>query len=175
MLIQNSVMATTAVTVIGILGLYYWLVYRFGILKSKAEKTSPLNVNYPNGNADVIPRHITKTAAAPMVLPPAVESTSLAEPEEIDDSGFEIIAAEDMTLLKEAERVVDKIQDCINHIATDPPNPEEVSSKIKAVIQPYCFFQETEYYDSINTYIALSVERDCGIKLTPQEVQACWN
>ena len=81
----------------------------------------------------------------------------------------------DSLLLKEAEKVVDQIQDTVVHIASNPPNPEEVTTKIKAIISPYKLFLETEYYDSINTYIALTLERDCGIILSHEQLQSLWN
>src|ERR1039457_4201786 len=51
--------------------------------------------------------------------------------------GWEFSDDNDNLLLKEAEKVVEEIQGTINHIASNPPNPEEVSSKINAIVKQY--------------------------------------
>ncbi|GEP94504.1 hypothetical protein CCY01nite_07640 [Chitinophaga cymbidii] len=165
-------MEAALVIVIGLLVIYYWFLYRKGILKPQNIKTvlaesTPLHT-------DIIPRmQQAQQTVPPMSLPPAADHVLISEPE--DETGLEILEDEDTILLKEAENIVDKIQDTINHIASQPPNPEEVSTKIRSIVQPYQLLLDTEYFDSINTYIALSVERDCGIKLTTEEIQSLWN
>jgi hypothetical protein len=169
--IQISMYEIAVVAAVGALGLYYWWLHRAGVLKfSKAHLPEE-----PFISDDIIPRQPLTQATTGMVLPPAVETEQEYEQDTIDESGFEMIEDDEQTLLKEAEKVVDKIQDTINHIASAPPNPEEIHSKIKSIVTPYRFLLETEYYESINTYIALSVERDCGIALTPSELASLWN
>ncbi|SIO53792.1 hypothetical protein [Chitinophaga niabensis] len=169
--IELSAVESILILVVCVLG-YYWFLYKKGAFAPKEVPVSSMEniLEVP----DLIPRELlTEGNRSLMSLPP--HSESLKEYEEIDDSGFEILEDENMALLKEAEIVVDRIQDTLNNIASNPPNPEEVSSKIRAIISPYQIFLETEYFDSINTYIALSVERDCGIKLTKTELQSLWN
>src|SRR6185312_10108916 len=43
-----------------------------------------------------------------------------------EESSLEMLDDDDHILVKEAEKVVEQIQDQINHIASNPPNPEEV-------------------------------------------------
>lgn len=170
--IHVSVYEMAAVALLGVLGLYYWWLHRAGVLKlSKAHLPEE-----HFSSDDIIPRQALMQAAKDgMMLPPPVETEHEYEPDIIDESGFEMVEDDQQTLLKEAEKVVDNIQDAINHIASAPPNPEEVHSKIKSIVTPYRFLLETEYYESINTYIALSVERDCGMVLTPSELATLWN
>jgi hypothetical protein len=174
MFTQVSAIEATVIIAVSVLGIYYLLLYRSGILKPKnATVASAENIV---DNSDIIPRQSVKEAtSAKMTLPPAIASLPIPEVEEIDESGFEMLDDKDSALLKEAERIVDKIQDSIDHIASNPPNLEEVTSKIRAIISPYKLLLETEYYDSINTYIALATERDCGIKFSPDELKSLWN
>lgn len=91
------------------------------------------------------------------------------------DGKFLPVEDEESALLKAAEIVVEKVQDVISHIASDPPNLEEVTSKIKAIVNPYTIFRDTEYFDALNSFIAISVERDCGISLTKEQLLALWD
>lgn len=174
---QVSAIETALIVAAGGLVVYYWVLYRSGILKP-----NDIKVPSPKGqinNIDIIPRLVlSEGESSKMILPPTIPSTPVIE-EELeaeDQSQLEFLDDDEgSVLLKEAEKVVDKIQDTINHIASNPPNPEEVTSKIQSVVSSYKLLMETEYYDSINTYIALAVERDCGIKLSPEELQTLWN
>ncbi len=78
------------------------------------------------------------------------------------------------TLLKEAERVVEEIQYVVNNIASHPANPEEVFTKIRAIVSRYRLFLETEYYDAINNFIVVTVERDCDLTLSEEDLTALW-
>lgn len=91
------------------------------------------------------------------------------------EAKFEPIDDRETVLLKAAEIVVEKVQDVITHIASNPPNPEEVTTKIKSIVSPYGIFQGTEYFDAINSFIAISVERDCNIQLKKEDLLALWN
>lgn len=154
--------------------LYFWILRRLGFIKTK---TTPSMANVPSAVAavDIIPKQsFLMGQASSMTLPP--EATSIPVSELDEDENFEFLDDDkENLLLREAEKVIDKVQDEINHIASNPPNPEEVSSKIRAVISPLQLFNDTEYYGAINAYIALAVERDLGITLSSEEVKALWN
>jgi hypothetical protein len=87
---------------------------------------------------------------------------------------FESVDDHETLLLKAAEVVVEKIQDIVNHIASTPPNVEEVFSKIRAIVHPYTIFHNTEYFDAINSFIAITIERDCSIQFTKQQLLDIW-
>lgn len=86
---------------------------------------------------------------------------------EFDDDG-------EITLLKEAERVVAEIQFIVDGIESHPANPDEVFTKIRAVVSDFSFFEGTEYYDAINSFIAVTVQRDCDLALTEEDLKALW-
>jgi len=94
---------------------------------------------------------------------------------EEDPNTMERIEDNDTILGREAEMVVEEIQETINHIATNPPNPEEVFTKISAIVRVYRIFQNTEYFEPINRFIALTVKRDCHLEWTEPELLALWN
>jgi hypothetical protein len=112
----------------------------------------------------------------------------IARPVEVDEAGVEILLErqpeeestlemlddDDSILIKEAEKVIEQIQDQISHIASSPPNPEEAFTKIRAIVRQYRIFENTEYFDPINRFIALAVNRDCHIQWTEQELLALW-
>lgn len=77
-------------------------------------------------------------------------------------------------LMKEAEDTVEKIQNVLDTISSYPPNPEEVFSKIKAVVSPQKIFLDTEYYEAINHFILVAVKRDAKIEFTEREMASLW-
>ena len=91
-----------------------------------------------------------------------------------DEDTLEMLEDDDYILVKEAEKVVEQIQVEINHIASNPPNPEEVFSKINAIVRQYRIFENTEYFEPINRFVALAVQRDCNIQWTEQQILALW-
>jgi hypothetical protein len=98
-------------------------------------------------------------------LPPLVDA----------DSPYLEVEQTQLTLLKEAENVVEQIQGVLNHnIASYPANPDEVFSKIRAIVSEYSFFFDTEYYDAINSFIALAVHRDCDLQVTEDDLKTLW-
>lgn len=106
-------------------------------------------------------------------FPEQTEYAVEIEPEDWND--IELTHVDEVSfLLREADYVVERIQDTLAQIASNPPNPEEVFSKVRSIVQPYRIFFDTEYYDSINAYISLAVERDCGIELSKAEIEALW-
>lgn len=147
---------------------YYFLLLKYGLFKPAIQSTSG-SVKETPSILPIIGPAVSSGSAMP--LPPSVEAPVI----NFEDMEIEFIEDESNILLKEAERVVERIQQTLDHIATNPPNPEEVTSKIRALVVPYQIFLDTEYYDSINTYISLAVERDCSIKLSPDELKAMWN
>lgn len=169
MQVQNEWVEIAFFTVLGLLAVYYVILFKKGFFHRKQPTLASSKSTTP---FDLMPRIVeTHHHAGAMELPPAIDN-ALEEPE---DDAPEFLDYDGNILLKEAERVVDKIQDTINNIASSPANPEEVTSKISAIVRGYQLFFETEYYDSINTFIALVVERDCGIKLSVQQLQELWN
>lgn len=106
---------------------------------------------------------------------PGIEETISIEKDTMAlEQPLEILDDEESVLLKAAEIVVEKVQDVINHIASQPPNPEEVFSKIKAIVNQYQLFRDTEYFDAINSFIAITVERDCAIQMTKEQLLDLW-
>jgi len=91
-----------------------------------------------------------------------------------DDVRYELVDDEDLSLLKTAEAVVADIQNIVNNIASSPANPEEVCSKISAVLIDMTYLTGTEYYDAINSFIAVTVKRDTDLELTRDEIEALW-
>jgi hypothetical protein len=98
----------------------------------------------------------------------------LLEKQPDDDDTLEILQDDDYILVKEAEKVVEQIQVEINHIVSNPPNPEEVFSKINAIVRQYRIFENTEYFEPINRFVALAVQRDCNIQWTEKDIMALW-
>ena len=113
----------------------------------------------------------------PLIDKPAdhpVEQTRIFAPSE-DELDFQVFGDEGpTTLLKEADLVVADIQDVVNHIASSPANPDEVCSKIRSIVSEYRIFLETEYYDAINSFIAVTVQRDCDLALTEEDLHSLW-
>lgn len=96
------------------------------------------------------------------------------ERDEDEINSVEMLEDDDRILVKEAEKVVENIQEVINHISSLPPNPEEVFTKINAIVRAYRIFENTEYFEPINQFIALTVSRDCHIEWTEPQLLALW-
>ncbi len=78
------------------------------------------------------------------------------------------------TLMREADQVVADIQEAVDHIGPRPANPDEVFSKIRGIVSQYRIFLDTEYFDAINSFILLTVQRDCDLMLTQEDLHALW-
>jgi len=91
-----------------------------------------------------------------------------------DDNVVEWIVEAQSVLLSEAEYVIGEVQDVLDHIASNPANPEEVTSKISAIVSAYSILEDTEYYEQINQYISKAVKRDAGLELSDDDIQALW-
>lgn len=122
----------------------------------------------------------TRNWSADDLLPPLIDrpqNHAVTEPEEYDEDGerlYEMVDMEDITLLKEAEKVVEEIQEVVNKIQSFPANPEEVFSKIKNIVSDYTIFIGTEYYEAINSFILVTVQRDCDLTLSIDDLKALW-
>lgn len=87
---------------------------------------------------------------------------------------WEIVEDERTVLLKEAENVVEHVQDIVSHVASNPPNEQEVVSKLNGLLNKYGLFEQTEYYDAINRFVLITVQRDLGITLDQSTVESLW-
>ena len=97
------------------------------------------------------------------------------EDDPFENPTVELVDDQGTIMLKEAEKLVEQIQETVNHVASNPPNPEEVHSKIRSIVSRYKLFENTEYYEAINSFVAITVERDCTIAFSQEELQALWN
>jgi hypothetical protein len=91
-----------------------------------------------------------------------------------EDPKLEIIENEETALLKAAEIIVEKVQDTVNSLSSTSPNPGDVFTRIKAIVGQYRIFDGTEYFDAINSFIAVTVERDCNIRFTKDQLLQLW-
>jgi len=112
--------------------------------------------------------------------PAALPGNDEQDPEEppvdysIPDEELPWPEEQQVTLLKEAELVVEQIQQVVDNIQSRPANPEEVFTKLHAIVSDYSFFFDTEYYDAINRFIAVTVHRDCDLELAQEDIHALW-
>ena len=91
-----------------------------------------------------------------------------------DEELLALLPEAESFLLKEAEYVVEELQDVIDHIASAPPNPEEVRSKLHAILCEYALFFNTSYYEAINHYVETALQRDLDLKFTELELHGLW-
>ncbi len=136
---------------------------------AKSKGISPLNIIH-SAEQDFPPALIDRP-----LLELSDNTEIIIEEPPVIDGKFIPVEDEETALLKAAEIVVEKVQDVITHIASFPPNVEEITSKLRAIISPYTIFSGTEYFDAINSFIAISVERDCGVNLTKDQLLALWH
>lgn len=120
------------------------------------------------------PALIDKPAA-----PPIHEASAQISIGDYADDDIMMMADEDESfLLKSAENVVEQIQSVVDEIAAGPSpypaNPEEVFTRIRAIVSQYRIFENTEYYDAINNFVAVTVQRDCDLALTPDDLKGLW-
>jgi len=120
------------------------------------------------------PALIDKPAADPIH-----QTSSQVATADYSDDDIMVMADEDEGfLLKSAENVVEQIQLVVDEIAAGPSpypaNPEEVFTKIRAIVSQYRIFENTEYYDAINNFVAVTVQRDCDLALSPDDLKGLW-
>jgi len=154
-------------TLIAIYYIIIGLVFRkkIGQLFPEKRMSRPVLSSVSMDRLELIGRPAVQTALATEVF---------IEKEEDPDT-IERIEDNDTILGKEAEKVVEEIQETLHHIASLPPNPEEVFTKITAIVRNYQIFKNTEYFEPINRFIALAVSRDCQMEWTEPELLALWN
>ncbi|GGH59797.1 hypothetical protein HNQ91_000712 [Filimonas zeae] len=102
------------------------------------------------------------------------EDSLMDEEDELTMDDFEWLPMAESILLKQAEEVVDEIQNTINNIASLPVNREEVTTKLNAILSNFNIFRNTEYFEALNSYVTMAVKRDCDIELTEKEVHQLW-
>lgn len=149
----------------------YYVIIGFTLRKptgqtlTHKETARPILSSLPSDRFELIGKPVIK----------ATEQMEILIEEEEDPSTIERIEDNEAILGKEAEKVVEEIQETINHIASHPPNPEEVFTKISAIVRTYRIFLNTEYFEPINRFIALTVSRDCHLQWSETELLALWN
>lgn len=120
------------------------------------------------------PALIDKPAADPIHPTSAHVSTA----DYSDDDIMVMVDEDESFLLKSAENVVEQIQSVVDEIAAGPSpypaNPDEVFTRIRAIVSQYRIFENTEYYDAINNFVAVTVQRDCDLALTPDDLKGLW-
>lgn len=181
-----SLLSTSQIwTIVIITILFYLLIVAFVYGKRywvSDPKTSPASTtSIPSGSligpvvAPLVSPVANLSASAPVFQPIDSDEnvTELEEPSFVDEE-IPFVEEQQTTLLKEAEQVVERIQDVVDHIASRPANPEEVFTKIQAIVSEYSFFFDTEYYDAINRFVAVTVQRDCDLLLAEEDLKALW-
>lgn len=91
-----------------------------------------------------------------------------------EDPKLEMVEDEETALLKAAEIIVEKVQDTVTSLSNTAPNSDDVFTKIKSIVNQYTIFYGTEYFDAINSFIAITVERDCNIKFSKDQLLQLW-
>lgn len=92
-----------------------------------------------------------------------------------DDTILELVEDDGSILLKEAEAVTDEITRVIAGVASNPPNPTEVFTKLRALLSQYSIFQDTEFYDAINRFVEVAVQRDLGLQFSYGQLTEMWS
>jgi hypothetical protein len=168
----TNLSGTDIIIILAVLsGIYYWIVLRGQrkAITSTAGRGEFQSLQFSQVANTAFPQLIDK----PIDHPTGTLSISLEQQIE-EDAQLEMLEDADSTLLKEAENVVTQVQDVVSHIASSPPNPEEVYTKLKAVVSQYKLFENTEYYDAINSFILVTIERDCAIQFSKEEILQLW-
>lgn len=157
-----------------IMGIAAYCLFIVKVVKpSRLKLAGKKNIHHNNiptgeGIPDFLPRIVTGSGFN------TASATELDVEYEEEEFPLEFVEDEASTLLKEAEKVVENVQEVVNHIASSPANKDEVTSKIKNILSNYSIFHNTEYFDAINSFIQVTVERDCSIQLSREELIALW-
>lgn len=153
--------------------LTYALLYFFmGIIQKKSSSSLAIT-DSPNKNISPAFNLIPRGSAQPENEELSFE---LEEEDDLEQSGWELVDDDDISiLLKEAEHVTESVDHVIQTISSDPVNSAEVFTKIRAILSQYRIFLNTEFYDAINRYVAVAVERDLSISFTPDEITELWS
>jgi hypothetical protein len=128
--------------------------------------------------AETSDRHFSPLIDKPADHPVYQAHAAVADEEYSDNDPMVMIDEEEGFLLKSAEHVVEQIQAVVDDIVADPSphpaNPDEVFTKIRSIVSEYPIFENTEYYDAINNFVAVTVKRDCDLALTPDDLKGLW-
>ncbi|MBC9909114.1 hypothetical protein [Chitinophaga varians] len=110
------------------------------------------------------------------LIPPAIpdQQLELKLEEQEEDDTWELIEDDSSILLKEAEAVTEQISNVVTNIASDPANPAEVFSKIKAIVSQYKIFEGTDFYDAINRFVSVTVDRELNLRFDEQQLCELW-
>lgn len=156
----------------GFFALYYGVVALYFRRRSGQPAFSTRNQVLSSAQASIMgtPNDLIGTSAPEW----EEELEMFLEAEAESNYSVEMLEDDDSILLKEAERVVEEIQVSINHIASHPPNPEEVFTKIRAIVRQYRIFENTEYFEAINAFISQVVGREYGIQWTAEDLLVLW-
>ncbi|PSL42826.1 hypothetical protein CLV51_11042 [Chitinophaga niastensis] len=154
--------------------LTYALVQIYIKFKGKLENKDKDGMLQVAGQDPHFYNNLQERSYSPLHIPVESEMQIILEPEEDDESIFELVEDDTSILLKEAENVTEQISHVINNIASNPPNPAEVFTKISAIVSQYKIFMDTEFYDAINRYIYITAERDLKITFTQSQLQEMW-
>ena len=170
--IPLPVLATAAAILLTVYGLVAVLAYRKRLFAILSRPSSRMQMKGSGLAAD----HYF----GPLIDKPADHPTEQARltvnaTNTSDDVDIQMIDDEPCSfLLKEAEWVVEQIQEVVDHITSRPANPDEVFTKIRAIVSQYTLFENTEYYEAINNFVAVTVQRDCDLALTADDLKALW-
>ena len=85
------------------------------------------------------------------------------------------VAEQESVLIREADQAVVYIQEALDEISSYPTNREEVEDRVRRVLSSYPIFLETEYYNSINSFIKQAIRRRfTDIDITPEQIAQLW-
>jgi len=79
-----------------------------------------------------------------------------------------LIEEADTVLLLEAEKLVSEVETIV-------ASKVDVYEKLQQVIPGFALLHKTDYYDPINTFIAMAVKSETGIELSEKELAGLWD
>lgn len=71
-------------------------------------------------------------------------------------------------LLLEAEKLIAKVEE----IAV---SKTDVRDKLHQLLPGFLLLYKTQYYEPVNQFIFLTIQRECGIELTDKELASFWS
>lgn len=179
--LTSSQIFTIAIATIAFYGLIIAFVYlRKYLALSPKPLTVPVSTSQSSLIGPVISSPVMPLSPAPVLVQDGGDDGDEVETDEwfdeFDGPDADLPSTDEQysTLLKEAERVVEQIQQAVDTVTQRPADPEEVFSKVHAIVSEYNFFFDTDYYDAINRFVAVTVHRDCDIELSEDDLKALW-
>jgi hypothetical protein len=79
-----------------------------------------------------------------------------------------LIEEADTVLLLEAEKLISEVE-------TIAASKVDVYGKLQMAIPGFMLLFKTKYYEPVNEFISLTVNRETGIELSEKELVALWN